>query len=46
MVLVDGKGTPIGIHVDSASPSEVKTSFAYAEYSSSRNRSNEDIDSR
>jgi transposase len=24
MVLVDGKGTPIGIHVDSASPSEVK----------------------
>jgi transposase len=24
MVLVDGKGTPIGIHVDSANPSEVK----------------------
>ncbi|UJS16544.1 MAG: IS5 family transposase [Candidatus Jettenia sp.] len=24
MVLVDGKGTPIGIRVDSASPSEVK----------------------
>ncbi len=24
MVLVDGKGTPLGLHVDSASPSEVK----------------------
>lgn len=24
MVLVDGKGTPFGLHVDSASPSEVK----------------------
>jgi transposase len=24
MVLVDGAGTPIGLHVDSASPSEVK----------------------
>jgi transposase len=24
MVLVDGQGTPLGLHVDSASPSEVK----------------------
>ena len=24
MVLVDGRGTPIGLHVDSASPSEMK----------------------
>ena len=24
MVLVDGRGTPLGLHVDSASPSEVK----------------------
>ena len=24
MVLVDGKGTPLGLHVDSASPSEVR----------------------
>jgi hypothetical protein len=24
MVLVDGNGTPLGIHVDSASPAEVK----------------------
>lgn len=24
MVLVDGKGTPLGVHVDSASPAEVK----------------------
>lgn len=24
MVLVDGQGTPLGIHLDSASPAEVK----------------------